>query len=97
MHVIAVKMLRRFWEEHPNAERPLRTWYDEARAAQWRSPQGIRAQYASASFIGPDRVVFNIGGNNYHLVVVVRYRAESVFIRFIGTHAAYDRIDVRSI
>jgi mRNA interferase HigB len=97
MHVIARKALREFWEQHPDAEGPLRAWHNEATKARWNSPQDIRARYAHASFVGADRVVFDIGGNRYRLIVVVRYRTGTVFVRFVGTHADYDRIDARTI
>ena len=97
MHVIARRALREFWETHPDAEGPLRAWHDEASKARWRSANDIRARYAHASFVGDDRVVFNVGGNKYRLIVVVRYRTGTVFVRFIGTHAEYDRIDARRI
>jgi len=97
MHVIARRALREFWETHPDAEGPLRAWYDEASKARWQSPNDIRARYAHASFVEDDRVIFNIGGNKYRLIVVVRYRTGTAFVRFIGTHAEYDRIDARRI
>ena len=97
MHVIARKTLREFWENHPDAEGPLRAWFDEATRARWRSPQDIRARYARASFVGADRVVFNIGGNKYRLIVAVRYCSGTVFVRFVGTHADYDQIDAGTI
>lgn len=93
MRVIAVSTLRAFWECHRNAEQPLKAWYDEARRAQWLTPQDIRDHYASASFVGSNRVVFNIKGNDYRLIVAVAYRFQAVYIKFIGTHAQYDRID----
>jgi mRNA interferase HigB len=97
MHVIARKALREFWEKHPDAEGPLRAWYDQAMRARWRTAQEIRTLYASASFVGDDRVAFNIGGNKYRLIVAVRYRTGTVFVRFVGTHAEYDRIDARTV
>jgi mRNA interferase HigB len=97
MHVIALKALRDFWEQHPDAEGPLRAWYTEARTARWQSPQDIRDRYAHASFVGAERVIFNISGNRYRLLVAVRYRSGTVFVRFVGTHAEYDRIDAQSI
>jgi mRNA interferase HigB len=97
MHVIAVKALREFWERHPDAEGSLRAWYDEARRARWQSAQDIRARYAHASFVGTERVIFNIGGNKYRLIAVVRCRTATIFVRFVGTHADYDRIDARTI
>ncbi len=76
---------------------PLVAWFREAEVAEWRSPADIKRHYATASFVGDDRVVFNIGGNKYRLVVAVRYELGIVFIRFVGTHAQYDRIDARKV
>ncbi|GAC1518545.1 MAG: type II toxin-antitoxin system HigB family toxin [Polyangiales bacterium] len=90
------RTLRAFWERHAEAESPLKSWFYEAERADWRAPKDIRAAYRSADFVG-DRVVFNIGGNKYRLVVHVSYAAHLVFIRWVGTHAAYDRIDVASV
>ncbi|MDQ2068987.1 type II toxin-antitoxin system HigB family toxin [Natronospira bacteriovora] len=97
MRVIAKRTLRRFWEKHPDAEGPLKAWHTEAEAARWRQPQDIKDRYRSASFVGNNRVVFNIGGNKYRLVVHVRYDNGIVFVRFIGTHAEYDHIDVETV
>lgn len=97
MRVIAVSTLRAFWECHRRAEQPLKAWYDEARRAQWLTPQEICDHYASASFVGGNRVVFNIKGNDYRLIVAVAWRFQAVYIKFIGTHAQYDRIDAATV
>ena len=97
MKVIAVSTLRRFWERHPDSEQPLKAWYDEAKNASWTIPQDIRNRYASASFVGHNRVVFNIKGNYYRLIVAVAYRYQAIYIKFIGTHAEYDRIDAATV
>lgn len=97
MRVIALGTLRDFWEQHADSEVPLRAWYHEARHADWDSPAAVKAKYGSASFIGGNRVVFNIKGNSYRLVVKVNYPLRVVYIRFIGTHAAYDRIDAEEV
>ncbi len=97
MRVIAIARLRQFWEKHPDAEVPLRAWYAAASRAQWRTPAGIKVAYRNASFVANDRVVFNIKGNDYRLVVAVRYEKGIMFIRFIGTHREYDRIDAETI
>ena len=86
-----------FWEKHPDAEEPLRAWYSVARRAQWRTPVDIRADYGNASFVGNNRVVFNIKGNDYRLIVLAEYGKGKLFIRFVGTHTEYDRIDVSTI
>ncbi|WP_225444312.1 type II toxin-antitoxin system HigB family toxin [Pseudomarimonas arenosa] len=97
MKVVAVSTLRSFWESHPDSEQPLKAWYDEAKHAEWATPQDIRDRYASASFVGRNRVVFNIKGNDYRLIVAVAYRFQAVYIKFIGTHAEYDRIDAATV
>lgn len=90
-------MLRDFWEKYPDAEQPLKAWFDEARKAIWTSPADIKAQYRNASILKNRRVVFNIKGNDYRLVVAVAYRFGAVYIKFIGTHKEYDAIDAETI
>jgi len=97
MKVIAVGSLRKFWQRHPAAEQPLKAWYDEAKHADWKQPQDIKRRYSSASFIGRNQVVFNIKGNDYRLVVAVAYRFQAAYIKFVGTHAEYDRIDAATV
>lgn len=99
MHIIAVKMLREFWEEpgHGDAEAPLKTWYKEAEHATWGTPAEIKAKYHHASIVSNNRVVFNIAGNTYRLVVAFHYSRGMGFVRFIGTHADYDKIDVTMV
>ena len=97
MKVIAVGTLRRFWERHPDSEQPLKAWHDEAKHAAWTTPQDIRNHYTSASFVGRNRIIFNIKGNDYRLIVAVAYRFQAIYIKFIGTHAEYDRIDAASV
>jgi mRNA interferase HigB len=97
MKVVAVSTLRRFWASHPDAEQPLKAWYDEARNAAWKAPQDIRRHYASASFVGRNRVVFNIKGNDYRLTGAVAWRFQAVYIKFLGTHAEYDRVDAATV
>lgn len=97
MKIVAIGTLRSFWMRHPDSEQPLKAWHDEARHARWKTPQDIRDQYASASFVGRNRVVFNIKGNDYRLIVAVASRFQAVHIKFIGTHAQYDRIDAATV
>jgi mRNA interferase HigB len=97
MRIIAKKYLIQFWVTHKNAEQPLRAWYDEAISANWQSPQDIKNQYRNASFVGNNRVVFNIKGNDYRLIVAVAYRIGVLYIKFIGSHAAYDSIDAKTV
>ena len=97
MHVISIKVLRDFWARHPDVEAMLKTWYHEAQAAQWETPQDILDRYTSADILPGNRVVFNIKGNHYRLVVKIHYNTGRVYIRFVGTHAEYDRIDAEVI
>ncbi len=97
MHIISQKKLRDFWSIQPNAELDLRKWYVFVRKSQWRGPTDIKKCFATASFLRDNRVVVNIGGNNFRLVVKVVYETLRVCVRFVGTHAAYDRIDAESI
>ena len=97
MRVIAVRTLREYWEHHSDAEEPLRAWYADATRATWQTPADIKALHRKASVIAGNRIVFNIKGNDYRLVVHINYPAGMVYIRFIGTHAQYDRIDAKTI
>lgn len=97
MRVIAISTLRRFWQKHPMAEIPLRAWYAEARRVRWERPEEINAARRNASLVANTRVVFNIKGSHYRLVVAVRYDKQIMFIRFVGTHAEYDRIDASTV
>ena len=99
MRVVARSTLRAFWEQpgREDAEQPLRAWFAEAKKADWRTPADIKARYRNASILKRGRVVFNVGGNKYRLVVAVKYSAHLVFIRFVGTHQAYDRINANEV
>ena len=97
MRIYSRSTLRRFWAKHPDAEQPLRAWFAEAKQAQWKTPSDIKALHRTVSFVGDDRVVFNVGGNKYRLVVAVSYRRSTVFVRFLGTHSEYDRINVETV
>jgi mRNA interferase HigB len=97
MRVISLAKLKAFYTEHPDAGQALKAWYDEARKASWETPQQIKDQYRSASFVGQNRVVFNIHGNKYRLVVAVAYKFGAVYIKFVGTHKDYNKIDVESV
>jgi mRNA interferase HigB len=97
MRIISRKTLREFWEKHPDVEQPLRAWYANANQADWQSPNDIKSAYRSASFVANNRVVFNIRGNHYRLVVAVNYPYGILYIRFVGTHKEYDQIDVTTI
>ena len=97
MRVVAKKILRVFWEKFPDSENHLKTWYREANSARWTTPADIRNEYPKASILKAGRVVFNICGNRYRLIVHINYLRGWVFIRFIGTHTEYDKIDAEKI
>jgi len=97
MRILSKSTLRDFWDAHADAKEPLSAWHQEAKAAEWKVPADIKARYSGASFVGENCVVFNIKGNTYRLVVKISYSYGIVFIRFIGTHAEYDRIDVKEV
>jgi mRNA interferase HigB len=97
MRIIAKKRLTAYGKKRPEADQSLRVWYDEAIKANWRNPRDIKAQYRNASIVGNNRVVFNIKGNDHRLVVAVAYRFGAVYIKFVGTHEEYDRIDAASV
>jgi mRNA interferase HigB len=99
MHIIAVKTLREFWEDpdYHDAKQPLKAWYAEAKHANWKTPADIKAQYGHASIIGNNRVVFNIAGNKYRLVIKFHYNRGVGYVRFIGTHREYDKIDAEVV
>lgn len=97
MRVFALSTLRKFWEKHADAEQSLRAWFAEAERAEWLGPQDIKARHRSADFLPGDRVVFNIKGNNYRLIVSIKYQFKAVYIRFVGTHAEYDAVDAKQV
>jgi mRNA interferase HigB len=97
VRVIAKKILREFWKKHADSEQHLKTWYNEASKAIWNTPAEIKAEYTSASILKSGRAVFNICGNKYRLIVDINYKRKWVFIRFIGTHKEYDKIDADKV
>lgn len=97
MHVLSRKALRDFWERVPEAEGALQAWFHEACAAAWKTSAELKARYGSASIISAERVVFNLGGNKYRLVARINYESSTLFVRFVGTHREYDRIDVETV
>ena len=97
MRVFAKKILREFWEKHNDSEQQLKTWYKEASKAKWLNPTDIKAEYTKASILKSGRVVFDICGNKYRLIVEINYERQWCFIRFIGTHSQYDKIDAEKI
>lgn len=97
MRIITRQKLMACWAEHPDVEEALKAWEAEARHAHWRTPTDIKARYRSADILPDNRVVFNIKGNHYRLVVKIHYNTGVVYIRFAGTHAEYDRIKAETI
>lgn len=97
LRVIAKKILRDFWEKHSDSEQQLKSWFQEAMNANWKNPNQIKKEYPSASFLEDNRVVFNIKGNKYRLIVKINYDYKMIWIRFIGTHAEYDKINANKI
>lgn len=97
MRIISTKTLGDFWAREPDAEQALRAWIAEARHAQWDTPSEVRAVYCKASILQDGRVVFNICGNRFRLVVWVNYQFKTIYVRFVGTHQEYDAIDAQTI
>jgi len=97
MRVIAVSTLRDFWTLHPDSEQPLKAWFEEATKASWTQPSDIKAQYGNASILKNRRVVFNIKGNDYRLIVAIAYRLKVVYVKFVGTHKEYDEVDAETL
>jgi mRNA interferase HigB len=97
MHLISRKMLKEFWATHPDAENPLKAWAKEVERAQWANSAALKAMYGSASILDDKRVVFNICGNKYRLVVWVNYRYGRVMTRWIGSHKEYDGLKVETL
>jgi mRNA interferase HigB len=100
MRVIALSTVKAFWEKHPehiDSKEPLLAWYRHALEADWACPTDVKAEFGSASILRGGRVVFNIAGNKYRLVVWINYPYRVVYIRFIGTHIQYDKIDAQTI
>jgi mRNA interferase HigB len=93
MRIIKRKTLSDYWEKHKDAKSALQAWYAETKAATWKTPSEILVRFPYADPIGDNRVVFNIKGNHYRLVVKIHYKTGIVFIRFIGTHAEYDKVN----
>jgi mRNA interferase HigB len=97
LRIIAKKTLRDFWQKHPDCEQQLKTWYLESSKSNWISPKEIKIEYPGASFLQGNRVVFNIKGNTYRLIVRINYSYGIIWIRFIGTHAQYGKVDASKI
>ena len=99
MRVLSRSTLCTFWEQpnYADSEQPLRAWFDEAKGANWQIAQDITNLYRNTSFVGNNRVVFNIAGNKYRLITAVNYKFSMVYVRFVGTHAEYDKVDATTV
>lgn len=97
MRIIARGTLRDFWQANADAEESLKSWFREAEKADWTGPADVKAQYGNASILKGSRIVFNIAGNKYRLIVWFNYPYRVGYIKFIGTHADYDEIDAETI
>lgn len=95
--IFAKSTLKVFWEMNPDSEQYLKTWFDTAMNAYWKTPNDVKQTYSSASILKNGRIVFNIKGNNYRLIVKFNFEKQWAFIRFIGTHDEYNKIDVNTI
>lgn len=97
MRIISTSTIKKYYEEHADAKDPLIRWVKIVSQAQWNNLTDIKADFPSADYVGNQRYVFNIKGNSYRLVVVIKFTPKSIFVRFIGTHAEYDKIDCSKI
>jgi mRNA interferase HigB len=97
LRIISKKTLREFWEKHSDSKQQLESWFQETNNSEWINPKQIKAEYPSASFLAGNRVVFNIKGNKYRLIIKINYDYQIIWIRFIGTPAEYDKIDATKI
>lgn len=97
MRIISTAKIIEFYTKHPDSEQPLKAWIAEVKAANWQNMHEIKAQYRTASILGDRRVVFNIKGKDYRLIVAVAFKMGAIYIKFIGTHSEYDKIDAHTI
>ena len=97
MHIVSRKRLVNYWTTNPDAESALKAWFKEAEHAHWKSPVNIKIRYPSADPLAGNRMVFNIKGYHYRLVVKIHYNTEIIYIRFVGTHEEYNKINAETI
>jgi mRNA interferase HigB len=97
VRIVAKSTLREYWAEHADAEEPLLAWYREVEKEDWSEPAQVKAKYRSASILGDNRAVFNIKGNDYRLIVKINYPYRMLYVRFVGTHAEYDRVNAEEV
>ncbi len=97
MHVLALRTLKLFWLRHPDAEQALRAWYHEAKACKWAKASDVKKRYPSVSVVSAERLVFNLCGNKYRLIARVNFAGGTLFVRFVGTHAEYDKVEAEKV
>ena len=97
MHIISRTRLSDFWKRHPDSETPLKIWFKKVKEGEWRNVSQLKADFSAADYVGNDRVVFDIKGNKYRIVVLVFFTGQKMFVRFVGTHAEYDKINATTI
>lgn len=95
--IFSKSTLREYWERQPDTEQYLKTWYDTAMNADWKTLNDVKQAYANASILKDSRILFNIKGNSYRLVAKINFEKKWIFIRFVGTHEEYDKIDVNTV
>ena len=95
MHIISRLILVKFWKKHPDAETPLRVWFKRVEHGKWKNIRELKAEFPTADYVGNDRIVFDISGNKYRIVVLVFFKGQKMYLRFVGTHAEYDKIDAK--
>jgi mRNA interferase HigB len=96
-NVISRRMLTDFWAIHPKAEGPLTAWYTSVSQTEWTGPDHIKSVFGSADFVADNRVIFNVGGNNYRVIARFAYAFKAAQIKFVGTHAEYNLIDAATV
>jgi mRNA interferase HigB len=97
MHVISRPELIKFWTKHPATETPLKLWFKKVKQAKWKNINDLKKDFPTADYVGDNRIVFDIKGNRYRIVVLIFFSGQKIFIRFVGTHAEYDKIDAETI
>lgn len=97
MRIISRSRLIEFWEKHPDAEIPLRVWFKKVEQSKWKNINDIKSEFPKADYVGNNRIVFDIKGNRYRIIVLVFFTGQKMFLRFIDTHAEYDKIDAKSV
>ena len=97
MHIISRPALIKFWIKHHDSETPLRVWFKKVEQSKWKSINELKADFPTADYVGNNRVVFDIKGNKYRIIILVFFLGQKMFIRFIGTHAEYDKVDAKNV